>query len=118
MKSACLKVGQHLTLHNQRFEVVRITGDEVVQMESQFDFKLLNRTKDELLRDFDMGHLKFTATGKQIDDEPKPVIQAIDLASYSDEQQRIAKLRLDYINLAVERLGKSSRSRSSPAVPH
>lgn len=105
MKSAYLKVGQHLTLHNQAYEVVRIVGAGVIQLESQFDFKLLNKTKDELLREFDNGHLKFTATSKQIDPRFRPDVQSKDLSSYSMEQQRIAKLRLDYINLAVERLG-------------
>ena len=105
MKSAYLKVGQHMTLHNQRFEIVRMIGNEIIQLESQFDFKLLNKTKDELLRDFDNGDLKFTATSKQIDPDSKPEVQGKDLSSYTIEQQRIAKLRMDYINLAVERLG-------------
>lgn len=109
MKSAYLKVGQHLTLHDQCYEVIRITANDTFQLESQSDFKLIHRSRDELLNDLENGGLKFTGSGKQITNDANYMVTHRDLSSYSEKQQKCAKYRMEYIAQAIERFGETPR---------
>lgn len=105
MKSASLVVGQHLILNNQHCEIVRILENDIVQLESKNDFKLINRTKMDLLREHENGELKFANCKDNTLIKNAATHESKDLSAYSNEQQQIAKLRMDYIRMASSRLG-------------
>ncbi|HTF97445.1 MAG TPA: hypothetical protein VL995_15000 [Cellvibrio sp.] len=105
MKSASLVVGQHLILNNQHCEIIRILENDIVQLESKNDFKLINRTKMDLLREHENGELKFANCKDNTLIKDAATHESKDLSAYSEEQQQIAKLRMDYIRMASSRLG-------------
>ncbi|MCR6653145.1 MAG: hypothetical protein NVV73_17390 [Cellvibrionaceae bacterium] len=105
MKNASLKVGQHLTLNNEKFEILRIQ-DGMYHLENRKDFSLRSKSKEELLRALESGELKFTESGNNLG-RPDPVKrESRNLSSYPQDQQEIAKQRLDYIGTAVSHFGE------------
>lgn len=104
MKNAFLKVGQRLSLDNESYEIVKIR-DEIFQLERQKDFSIQSKTKAELLFALESGQLKFSGSGNNLNFNTEPLRDQRDLSSYSVNQQKIAKQRIDYINTAVARLG-------------
>ena len=105
MKSAYLKVGQHLTLRDQSYEIVRVLEGDIYQLESKLDLKLITRTKPELLCNLELGDLKFSKSSNEMDSEIRLRNGQRDLTSYPDNLQDIAKKRMDYIRFATDRLG-------------
>lgn len=94
MKHACLKVGQHLILDDQSLEIIRINEDNFYQLERKLDFKLINRTRAEILTALESGSLKFTCSKEG---NTRNNIQSRDLESFSKAQQETAKRRMDYV---------------------
>src|SRR5690606_24638265 len=82
MKNASLKVGQHLTLNNDLFEILRIK-DEMYQLENQKDFSLRSQSKLQLHKALESGELKFSTSGNNLDDSAPVKGEARDLSSYS-----------------------------------
>ena len=101
MKHACLKVGQHLILDDQSLEIIRINEDNFYQLERKQDFKLINRTRAEILTALESGSLKFTCSNEG---NTRNNIQSRDLESFSKVQQETAKRRMDYVRNA-QKLG-------------
>lgn len=109
MKIASLKVGQCLTLNNTSYEIVRLLENDIIQLEAKIDFKIINRSKQELLNDHETGKLKFAQSNDEKSTSEKVKIESRDLSSFSDKDQQIAKLRMDYIREARARLGSQPR---------
>jgi putative transposase len=109
MKIASLKVGQCLTLNNTSYEIIRLLENDIIQLESKIDFKLLNRSKQELLRDHETGKLIFAQSNDEKLISERATLKSRDLSSYDERDQQIAKLRMDYIREARARLGSQPR---------
>lgn len=105
MKSASFIVGQQLTLNEKYFEIIRILENETVQLESKSDFRLISRTKAELLHDHECGYLKFVACGNKDIIGDRSNHELPDLSTYNNDQQKIAQKRLEYLRHARRRLG-------------
>lgn len=105
MKSATLMVGQHLILNNYHYEILRMFDNDIIQLECKTDFKLINRSRAELLHEHENGALKFAncKDNKLVADGAR--YESQDLSTYTEEQQKVAKLRMDYIRMASTRLG-------------
>jgi len=109
MKIASLKVGQCLILNNSEYEIIRLLENDIIQLEAKTDFKIINRSKLELLHDHETGKVAFAQSNDEKLISERATLKSRDLSSYDEKDQQIAKQRMDYIREARARLGSQPR---------
>lgn len=105
MKNASLKVGQHLTLNNEQYEILRIK-EGMYQLENQKDFSLRSCFKEQLHKALESGELKFSESGNNLGVNDPTKRESRDLSSYSQDQQKAAKQKMYYVGIASSRFGE------------
>ena len=108
MKITSLHTGLYLTFENNLYRIVRITENEVCQLEKEGDLSLISRTKQEILDLIAEG--KIILHGNECRaHRPNKDNHCIerDLAAFPEKQQKLVAKRYEYVKQAEKQLGSS-----------